>query len=191
MDVRIIASTNQNLREKIKNSEFREDFFYRINVLPIQLPALRDRRDDIPLIANHLLEKHCLELNKPGKTISPELMEVFLKHHWEGNIREFENTIVQGILFSTTDIITPKDVKLKYQNRAPETTSVLVSEGLPYRKAKEQTLLTFNTRYIGTLLTRSKGNVSQAARACGLERQALQQIMRRYNIRADQYRQTD
>lgn len=191
VDARIIASTNQNLREKIKNSEFREDFFYRINVLPLQLPALRDRCEDIPLIANHLLEKHCLELNKPGKTISPELMEIFINHRWEGNIREFENTIVQGILFSNTDTITSTDVKLKRQAHYSGTFTDISIEDIPYRQAKEQTLVTFNTHFIGNLLTQSKGNVSQAARMCGLERQALQQIMRRYNIRADHYRQSE
>ena len=99
VDVRIISSTNQKLREKIKKSEFREDFFYRINVLPIQLPALRDRREDIPLIANHLLEKHGAALKKPDKKISPELMGLFMGQAWEGNIRELENVIMQGILF--------------------------------------------------------------------------------------------
>jgi len=100
IDVRIVASTNRNLQEKIKKSEFREDFFYRLNVLPIQLPALREHREDIPLIANHLLEKHCAKLNKPLKNLSPELLEVFLHRTWEGNVREMENLIMQGILFS-------------------------------------------------------------------------------------------
>jgi DNA-binding NtrC family response regulator len=191
VDVRIIASTNQKLREKIKKSEFREDFFYRINVLPIHLPPLRDRRDDIPLIANHLLEKHRVALKKPEKKISPDLMNLFMSRAWEGNIRELENVIVQGILFSAGDVITPADVKLPAGETRTVPKETPADESLPYREAKERHLVAFNTRYIGRLLTRTKGNVSQAARMCGMERQALQQIMRRYDINADDYRNAD
>ena len=112
VDVRIIASTNQNLKEKIQKGEFREDFFYRLNVLPIKLPPLRERREDIPIIANHLMEKHCVKLNKPLKWFSHDLMDIFINRRWEGNIRELENVIIQGILFSKTDEIFHKDVNL-------------------------------------------------------------------------------
>jgi transcriptional regulator with PAS, ATPase and Fis domain len=187
VDVRIIASSNQNLSEKILKNEFREDFFYRLNVLSIELPALRNHPEDIPLIANHLLEKHCDKLDKPLKRLSPELMELFLKRPWVGNVREMENVIIQGILFSTTDEITPRDIDfneiLKKDARMEDP-----FQQLPYKEAKEQTLQHFNAAYIGNLLTDSKGNVTRAARSCGLERQVLQQIMRRYGIKADPFR---
>ncbi len=190
IDVRIVASTNRNLQEKIKKSEFREDFFYRLNVLPIHLPALREHREDIPLIANHLLEKHCAKLNKPLKNLSAELLEVFLHRTWEGNVREMENLIMQGILFSPTDQIRPQDIGLSL---APNQKTVVDSlfQDLPYKKAKEQVLVNFNASYINNLLTKSRGNVTQAARLCGLERQALQQVMRRYGIKAEPFRSRD
>ncbi len=187
VDVRIVASTNQNLEEKIKNGEFREDVYYRLNVLPIKLPALRDHLEDIPLIASHLLEKHCAQLNKPLKRISSELMDIFLHQSWEGNVRQMENTIMQGILFSSGQEIKPGDVNLgegRITNRPAES----VDNHLPYRAAKEKNLKEFNNRFIGHLLEANNGNVSRAARQCGLERQALQQIMRRYEIKADVYR---
>lgn len=187
VDVRIIASTNQKLKEKIKKAEFREDFFYRINVLPIRLPALREHREDIPLIANHLTKMHCAKLNKPPKRISTELMEIFMQRRWEGNVREMENVVMRGILFSTGDEIRPSDVGLK-KSSMPECLVENAVQELPYKEAKEKTLQLFNSRYIGRLLTLSKGNVSQAARQCGLERQALQQIMRRYGVNAAGYR---
>lgn len=189
VDVRIIASTNQKLSQKIQSGEFREDFFYRLNVLPIRLPPLRERVEDIPLIANHLLEKHCLKLEKPVKRFSVELMDVFSNHAWEGNVREMENRITRGILFSKTDEITPKDVGIgrKASPGAPSEITPLID--LPYKAAKENNLKAFNAAYIGHLLTKSQGNVTQAAKACGLERQALQQIMRRYGISAEPYRQ--
>ena len=190
VDVRIIASTNQVLKEKIQKAEFREDFFYRLNVLPIHLPPLGERREDIPLIANHLLAKHCRELNKPDKMISAELLEIFTSRIWEGNVREMENLIIQGILFSSGNEILPRDVGLRKEAQ----TSCLVdstSQELPYKIAKEQTLQSFNTNYIHNLLSNSRGNVTQAAKLCGLERQALQQIMRRYGIKADSFRNPD
>jgi len=187
VDVRIIASTNQNLAEKIRIGEFREDVYYRLNVLPIKLPALREHPEDIPLIANHLLEKHCLLLDKPCKKISPELMDIFLHKTWEGNVRQMENVIMQGILFSSSEEINPRDVNLEDQQK-PTSRVAPVDNDLPYKDAKEKTLKQFNHSFIGQLLDEYNGNVSQAARHCGLERQALQQIMRRYDINAEDYR---
>jgi len=189
VDVRIIASTNQPLAEKIKSGEFREDFFYRLNVLPIKLPALRERPEDIPLIANHLLEKHCTKLDKPLKHFSPELMDIFVGRRWKGNVRQMENLIMQGILFSASDEITPKDVGIGRKPASGAISEIAPSLDLPYKAAKENNLSAFNVAYIGHMLTLSQGNVTQAAKACGLERQALQQIMRRYGITADPYRQ--
>ena len=190
VDVRIIASTNQNLEEKIRTGEFREDFFYRLNVLPLRLPSLRDRREDIPLIVSHLLEKHCAKINRPLKHVSDELMAIFMNRPWVGNIRELENVLIQGILLSKTDEIRPQDLDIRQQRK---TVSVLpdpgIFEGLDYKTAKEQALQQFNAAFLGQLLTQSQGNVTQAARQCGLERQSLQQIMRRYDIRADDFRE--
>jgi DNA-binding NtrC family response regulator len=186
VDVRIIASTNQNLREKIRQGSFREDFFYRLNVLPIELPPLRERREDIALIAHHLMEKHCEEQNKSQKRLSPELLEAFRNHPWEGNVRELENMILQGLLFAAGDSIAPRDVGLQATTDPPVPCGN--TRGLPYKEAKEQTLRHFNHSYIGHALSTCRGNVTQAARMCGLERQALQQIMRRYEVKADDYR---
>ena len=187
IDARIIASTNQNLEDKIKHGEFRDDFFYRLNVLPIKLPSLRQHPEDIPLIVNHLLEKHCAKLDKPLKTISPKLMDIFVNRAWEGNVRELENVIMQGILFSTTDVIRPENVELDNKEATCNMDGMDFCR-LPYKEAKENTLLRFNQDYFSRLLTAKQGNVTQAARQCGLERQALQQIMRRYGIKADPFR---
>ena len=187
VDVRIIASTNQILKEKIKQGTFREDFFYRLNVLPLELPALKDHREDIPLIADHLLEKHCAKMDRPKKRLSNELVRRFMSMPWEGNVREMENLIMRGILFSTAEEIMPRDVGLMESETNPSTVDSPVNR-LPYRQAKETTLEQFNHAYIGELLTIHQGNVTQTARECGLERQALQQIMKRYGIKADPYR---
>ncbi len=187
VDVRIISSTNRDLRERIRMGQFREDFYYRINVLPIVLPPLRERREDIPLIANHLVEKHCEDLKRPQKKLSMELMEIFLKRHWEGNVRELENMILRGILFSGGTEIMPADVGFKREAPILAAPDAGVCE-FPYKTAKEENLKRFNSEYIGHYLRESEGNVTQAAKLCGLERQALQQIMKRYGIAADNFR---
>ncbi|HSO17906.1 MAG TPA: sigma-54 dependent transcriptional regulator [Desulfosarcina sp.] len=189
VDVRIIASTNQPLSEKIKSGDFREDFFYRLNVLPIHLPPLRERAEDIPLIANHLLEKHCAKLDKPLKRFSAAAMDFLVSRKWDGNVREMENLIMQGILFSSADEIAPKDMGLERKAGSGAVAGIAPLLDQPYKEAKEHNLQAFNEAYIGHMLTLSNGNVTQAAKACGLERQALQQIMRRYGITAEPYRQ--
>ena len=187
VDVRIIASTNQHLEEKIRKGEFREDFFYRLNVLPIKLPALREHREDIPLIANHLLEKHSRKLKKPLKKLSPELINIFKSLRWEGNVREMENLIMQGILFSSSDEIKPQEVNITGTIH-PASADPHIFRNLSYKEAKEQTLKDFNDAYIGSILEKSDGNVTQAAKLCGMERQTLQQIMRRYAIKGSVFR---
>jgi DNA-binding NtrC family response regulator len=187
VDVRIIASTNQNLEAKIRKGEFREDFFYRLNVLPIRLPSLREHREDIPLIANHLLEKHCSAMGRPLKRISPELMQLFMGMDWGGNVRELENLVMRGISFSSGGDLRVEDIGWTAGEVGRPAADVDVA-GLGYKQAKQRYLEKFNRDYLGGLLSRCQGNVSQAARMCGLERQALQQVMRRYGVRADEYR---
>jgi DNA-binding NtrC family response regulator len=158
-----------------------------LNVLPVKLPPLREHIEDLPLIVNHLLEKHCAQMDMPLKTISTELMDIFVKRHWEGNVRELENVIMQGIIFSSADEIRPEHVELDEKKSTFINNDNALLE-LPYKEAKENTLLRFNQDYFSRLLTKNKGNVTRAARECGLERQSLQQIMRRYRIKADIYR---
>ncbi len=187
VDVRVIASTNQDLEAKMKDGSFREDLFYRLNVVPIEVPPLRQRKEDIPLLVEHFLEKYSRELNKPRKRVSPELMEMFLHYDWKGNVRELENVIVRGILFSIDEEIQPQHVGFHGKNKKG-VWCTRVDFTLPYREAKEEVLREFHHRFIGNLLERTSGNISQAARLCGIERQALQHLIKRYKIDVDAYR---
>ncbi|WP_321494664.1 sigma-54 dependent transcriptional regulator [uncultured Desulfobacter sp.] len=209
VDVRIVASTNRDLAQKIAAGEFREDFFYRLNVFTIELPPLRDRRTDIPAIAEHLMDKHCKKLNQTRLSLSPEAIECLMERPWPGNVRELENVLIQGILNCDSDTITPKDIESssfnipliskaqENQKFLPDSQSPQKDEledkisalsSLPYKEAKEQILREFNHHYVGKILLDTKGNVTQAARQCKLERQALQQIMKRFEIEADRFR---
>ncbi len=191
VDVRIIASTNRDLKQKIADNEFREDFFYRLNVLPIELPPLRDRISDIPLLADHLVTKHCKKLKKESKTISGDVMDLLVKHPWPGNVRELENILVQGILYSKKNSIDLSDIPLKDVNQKTNGFSDIDSDSiaaLPYKEAKEKILNEFNHNYIGAKLSVSHGNITQAAKQCKMDRQALQQIIKRYDIDPDIFR---
>ncbi len=191
VDVRIIASTNQNLQQKIVNNEFRQDFFYRLNVLPIELPPLRDRIIDIPLIAEHLVAKHCKKMKKQMKTIPPDVMDLLMKQPWPGNVRELENILVQGILYSTGDALQLSNLPLNATNapasRSPNFDHKNIAS-LPYKEAKEKILHGFNHDYIGAKLSITSGNITQAALKCHMDRQALQQIMKRFKIDPNVYR---
>ena len=188
VDTRIIASTNQDLAMKIESGDFREDVYYRLNVLPVEMPSLRERVEDIPLIANFLVEKHCTEINKPLKQISAPLMDQLMKHKWAGNIRELENAILRGILFAAGDEIQSDDINLPNVSARSLPGLDVDPTHASYKDAKERVLSAFNHRYIGNLLKLYKGNVTQTADKCGMKRQALQQIIRRYQIKTNDYR---
>jgi DNA-binding NtrC family response regulator len=191
VDVRVIASTNRNLPEKIKTGEFREDLYYRLNVVPIVLPPLRERREDIPLLVNHLIEKHCTALQRSRKTVSAELMAALVSAPWEGNVRELENIVIRSILFAPDEEIRPEYAGFTAESGR---CAVIVGpsvESLPYREAKEEVLRRFHAEYLGDILTRTHGNVTRAARLSGMERQAFQQLARRYGIRSEAYRSSE
>jgi DNA-binding NtrC family response regulator len=109
-DVRIIAATNQNLFEKTKTGEFREDLYYRLNVVEIKLPPLNDRKDDIPLLLNHFIEKFCNEMGKKIIGVDNETMKVLMAHDWRGGVRELENVIERGVIFATKEYLTIDDL---------------------------------------------------------------------------------
>jgi DNA-binding NtrC family response regulator len=187
VDVRVIASTNRDLREKIRQQEFREDLFYRLNVLTVQMPPLREHKEDIPLLAEHFLKYYCEEFGKPPKSLSSELMDLLLRRNWEGNVRELENIINRAILLSTGDVIKPHEIG--WTAGLPDNCAVGNEiHGMPYKEAKGEVLRHFHAQYLGELLRRNNGNVTHSARECGLERQALQQILRRYGLRSQDFR---
>lgn len=190
VDVRIIASTNRNLKQKMADNEFRQDFFYRLSVLPIALPPLRERIVDIPLLAEYLAVKHCGKLKKEPKAISEEVMDYLMKQSWPGNVRELENVLIQAILYSKDPVLKLSDIPQAegMLECRPLPASTIDLDGSSYRSAKEKMLKEFNHAYIGSRLSRVKGNVTRAATLCGMDRQALQQIMKRYDIDPDTFR---
>lgn len=195
IDVRIIAITNQNLERKIEEHSFREDLFYRLNVVTLTPPALSEIREDIPLLVTHLTKQVCCELHIPDKQFRIDALESLKKRPWPGNVRELQNTIRQAVLFCPHREITANDLPPSTGQHNGNTAATGVFgktiAGLAdraYKDAKEEILQTFTHEYMDRLLTQTEGNVSQAAEISGLTRAALQKIIRRYDIKADLYR---
>ena len=187
VDVRVIASTNCDLKARVAERQFREDLYYRLNVVNLRLPALRERMEDLPLLVDHFLTESCRAYERPFKQISPELMQRFHDHRWEGNVRELENVIKRAVVMSPGETVYPEDIGWS----PPAALAPGFTNGpdlIPYQEMKKSILTAFNRDYVSRALRASGGNVTQAAQMVGLERQSLQQIMKRCGIRSEEFR---
>ncbi|OGP66033.1 MAG: hypothetical protein A2170_15555, partial [Deltaproteobacteria bacterium RBG_13_53_10] len=169
IDVRVVAATNQPLEPLVKNGKFREDLFDRLNVVSITLPPLRERKDDIPLLAAHFLGKYTEENKKRISHISPEALEVLLQFLWPGNVRELEHTIERAVLLTTHPIILPEDLPMKLIEETKET------ESLP--SGKLLSLKEIEKRYVLKVLEETKGNKKKASEILGIDRTTLYRIL--------------
>jgi DNA-binding NtrC family response regulator len=195
VDVRVIASTNQDLEGKIRRGEFREDLFYRLNVMTVTMPNLAAMAADIPLLAQHFLERYGREHGREPLEFSAEALQALMQHQWQGNIRELQNTINRAVLLSGQTLIGVDDLWEEGRETAATVEGpvqgVLAEEPLnhlPYQEAKNQMLHRFNAVYLAEALKAAAGNVTAAARSCGMERQAFQRLLRRYHIESRSFR---
>lgn len=184
VDVRVLASTNRDLKGLMQKGQFREDLFYRLSVVHIHLPPLKERMEDIPILAQHFLVKYGKEVGRPGLRLSPEALKELLAYDWPGNVRELENRIQSAVILSRSQTIMPKDL---FQARDTKANGWPLVYHLPYKEAKNVVLSHFNRTYLSRLLERHRGNVTRAAEACGLERQALQQLLRRFKVNRQEF----
>ena len=169
VDVRVIAATNKNLTEEIRKGTFREDLYYRLNVIPIFVPPLRERKDDVPLLASHFLQKFCQEKSKDVASISPEVMEIILAHSWPGNVRELENVIQHAIIIAKQEKILPKDLP-QYLLQQPLPTKQLIS------------LQDHEKNLIMKTLEETNWNKHQTAKRLKITRSTLYGKMKRYGL---------
>src|SRR5690349_15196935 len=168
VDVRVIAATNTDLRAALEQGRFREDLYYRLNVVPINIPPLRDRKEDIPFLVIHFVHKLSRELGSIAKDISPAAVDRLLDHSWPGNVRELENTIERSLVLASGEILQPSEIRIEKTRNAP----VLVSGQAPLLPEGE-TLEHWEQMMIREALRRTNGNKSQAARMLVLTRNAL------------------
>ena len=191
VDVRVIASTNQDLEAKIRNGEFREDLFYRLNVVSAVMPNLGAMKEDVPLLIHHFLAQFKRQYDRPDLTLSADLLQHLYLRKWPGNVRELQNSVKRIVLLAAGERVELADYTGPSDNTAQQESSNFESlYTRDYNDAKARILERFSISYLHNLLTRHGGNVTNAAADCGLERQALQRIMRRYGILSADYKKT-
>jgi DNA-binding NtrC family response regulator len=186
VDVRILASTNQRLENRIAEGAFREDLYYRLNVLTVRVPSLRERSGDVPLLALHCLRETCRELGSGEKELVPAALEYLTTRRWPGNVRELLNFVRRLAVFCRGPLITEAQVRLLDASAVGRPVDAIGME--TYKSAKERFLDDFTRAYIQRLLDETNGNISQAARLSGLERVSIQKILRRLGIDAEEFR---
>ena len=176
MDIRFIASTNKNLKEEVKNGNFREDLFYRIHVIDIHLPPLRERQGDVPVLSHYFLDKLSKEMNKEITGFSAAALQKLMLHSWPGNVRELQNTVESAVAMATENIIT-EDLILPALKAE-------VNDLKPLKDAKEN----FEKNYLLQLIELTEGNMAQAARLAGKYRADLYELLKKYDLKPSNFR---
>ncbi|MBI5343456.1 MAG: sigma-54-dependent Fis family transcriptional regulator [Deltaproteobacteria bacterium] len=185
VDVRIIAATNKSLDEEIAAGRFRKDLFFRLNVFPIRVPPLRERKEDIPVLADIFLRRYARKCGKRIVRMSPASVAAIHSYDWPGNVRELENIVERAVIREKgEELRIPPD--LLYPSGAGEALSF--SSEMPFKEAKERVVSSFEKRYIEDLLRKSGGKLTDAARAAGMDNKNFSEKMKRYGIALDDYR---
>jgi DNA-binding NtrC family response regulator len=179
VDVRVVAATNQDLRAALEQGSFREDLYYRLNVVPINIPPLRERKEDIPYLVDHFLERFARESGKPIQGITPAAQKALMEFHWPGNVRELENIIERAVALSSGDVIDVADIRLDLSPMKPGAALAANAAAFP---PQGTTLEQFEDEIIKEALRRAGGNKSQAARLLGLSRNALRYRLSRMGV---------
>ena len=166
VDIRVISTSNRDIKSLIQQGRFREDLYYRLKVIDIELPPLRERKEDIPLLVRHFIQKFKADLNKDVSGISEEALRILMNYSWPGNVRELENVLQRALTLSLQDVISPEDLPAALVQAADED---LIERGL----RKQFTLDQLEKEYIRRVLSQAGGNKSKAAEILGLDRKTL------------------
>ena len=180
VDIRIIAATNRDLHAEIANSNFREELYYRLNVVTVRLPALRDRKGDVPLLANHFLQNFSKENHRQVRSLSAEVMKLFLIHSWPGNVRELQNVIQHAVLFSAADSVQVCDLPEYLQTNFPQ--------ALSFQSVRQRQAESVEKPFLVELLKKCRGNVSEAAAEARMTRKMIYRLATKFSIDLEQFR---
>jgi two-component system response regulator HydG len=183
VDVRLVSATNRDLAEAVRKREFREDLFYRVNVIPIPLPPLRDRNGDVPVLAYHFLGRYGRNRERPLEGIDADALAILEGYAWPGNIRELQNVIERACALADGPTLRVRDLPEHVRGRGRPAPAA-AGKDLPLREAREAWLRTFTQDYLTDLLRRHGGNISQAAKTAGVDRKTLHRLLTRFDVRA-------
>jgi transcriptional regulator with GAF, ATPase, and Fis domain len=193
VDVRVVCATNRNLRDEVEAGRFREDLYYRLAVVELRLPPLRQRLEDVPLLVQHIL-RHCSH-NKGVQDLSPEVFELFEAYRWPGNVRELRNVVERALPFCDGSVINLGSLPeaLRVASQSVSTASVASASDLgidpggmhdlPFKDAKDQIIEAFERQYLVDLIERHEGNISRAARAADMDRKSISRLLKKHDIR--------
>jgi two-component system response regulator GlrR len=194
VDVRVVVATKKDLIEEVKKGVFREDLFYRIHVIPIILPPLKDRPEDIPYLVEHLLKKICQQMKKSVKGLAPKAMQKLMQHDWPGNVRELENTLEYAVTMAQKDIVT-EDLVLqsKSSNGVVPTEEAIQSQLLPSPgsfKTLKEARAEFEKAYLIRLLQMCDGKATRAAEIAGKYRADFYDLLKKHEIRVADFKKS-
>ncbi len=178
VDIRVLAATSRDLRAEIASKNFREELYYRLNVITLQLPALRNRREDIPLLANHFLRSFNEQYHRSATSLSPEVMELFLTYNWPGNVRELQNVIQHAVLLGEGTSVEFSDLPDHLKG----------DEELSFSVMREKQSESVEKPFLVELLRRHRGNVSEAAAEAGMTRKMIYRLAKKFGIDVEQFR---
>ncbi|MBN2246303.1 MAG: sigma-54-dependent Fis family transcriptional regulator [Candidatus Aminicenantes bacterium] len=179
VDVRIIAATNQELKRATEEGKFREDLFYRLNVISLEMPPLRKRKEDIPLLVNHFLQKHCKKMNRKMKRLSPDVMTLLESYNWPGNIRELENTIERTVAIEERETITRMSLPSELlEPPKTQNNDFMIEPGFNLNK----TLDNITQKYIHKALESARGNLTQTANLLGINYRSLRYLIEKFDL---------
>jgi DNA-binding NtrC family response regulator len=182
VDVRVLAATNQDLEAAVQAGRFREDLYYRLKVVELVIPPLSERRQDIPLLVDHVLKDAAARFRRDVKPLTAEALRACVAHDWPGNVRQLRSAVEQALLLAPGPEITPADL---FGSTCPPGTPSPVPAGLPFREAKERVVEAFERDFLLQALRRHGGNITKAAEEVGMYRQNFQQKMRELGLSAD------
>lgn len=178
VDVRVIAATNIDLKEAIQAKNFREDLYYRLSVFPIRIPPLRERRDDVPMLADYFITKYCAEMKKPVKKMAKEALKLMDRYNWPGNVRELENTIERAIILCEGRFITPEHLAI----RIPSTQEIRLREGAGLKEVGQHAQMQAERAMILRVLDQTRGNKRKTAEILKIDYTTLFEKLKRYEI---------
>ncbi|MBU1340595.1 MAG: sigma-54 dependent transcriptional regulator [Proteobacteria bacterium] len=181
VDFRLIVATNKNLEQEVKNGNFREDLYYRLNVVKAVIPPLRERPEDIPLLIKHFIEKYTQGQHAAGTAceIAPEAVKLLFDYQWKGNVRELENVIERSVILCNSDTISPSDLPLQIRQAIP---SILDLEGIPDGVGLAETLAAVEKRMIQRAMKLSENVQTKAAQLLGIGKSGLNQKLKKFNL---------
>ncbi|MDQ3263191.1 MAG: sigma-54 dependent transcriptional regulator [Myxococcota bacterium] len=185
VDVRVIAATHVNLEEARKQGRFRDDLYFRLSVIPLTLPSLRERPEDVPLLARHFLTRFSTRMGKQLSGFSPDALASLSRYSWPGNVRELENVVERAVVLSPGPVVELENLPVEIQSAkkpaSVDMTFLRLTE-MGFAQAKALSVAAFERRYLSTLLERTGGNISQAALAAGMDRSNFKRLLREHEL---------